>query len=177
MVNLDAGENITVTFANTKQPSHPCTTHIVTNTAVLVGSTGIGGIGSGYGHSNSDHQPLCLQTTATCLMPTVWLGSPTSPDYNTNITGTAGASHLIIPGLYLGSLVDDEMDGQPSAAATGDDMTDTPDDEDGVTFPDLYPGCGAAIGVSVVNTIGSTAILYGFIDWNGDTAVLAPVRQ
>ena len=91
-----------------------------------------------------------------------------SPNYNTNSTTTAGASHVIVPGLYIGASVDFETDGQPDAAAAGDDTTDTPDDEDGITFPTFTRGESATIAATVVNTSGSAAILYGFIDWNGD---------
>jgi hypothetical protein len=44
-----------------------------------------------------------------------------------------GARHIIVPGIYLGSMVDPEANGQPGAAANGDDLAFT-DDEDGIEF-------------------------------------------
>jgi uncharacterized repeat protein (TIGR01451 family) len=108
----------------------------------------------------------------------------TSPNYNTDSTGTAGPSHVIIPGLRMGATVDAEMDGQPNATATGDDITGTPDDEDSVVVPSFTAGSSAAITVTVVNTTGQNATLYGFIDFNGDgdfndggEAVTAPANS
>ena len=51
-----------------------------------------------------------------------------------------GARHAIANGLFLGAAVDGEADGQPNAAANGDDATGVPDDEDGVTNSSLVPG-------------------------------------
>ncbi|MEM7128672.1 MAG: SdrD B-like domain-containing protein, partial [Chloroflexota bacterium] len=92
----------------------------------------------------------------------------TSPNYNTNSTGTVGASHIITPGLYLGAVVDDELEGQPSADSTADDVNGTINDEDGVSFSPLTAGETATITATVFNTTALDAILYAFIDWNGD---------
>ncbi|NCC35860.1 MAG: hypothetical protein EOM24_28175, partial [Chloroflexia bacterium] len=59
-------------------------------------------------------------------------------------------------------------DGQPNATATGDDVTGTPDDEDGVTLPAFVMGLPATVTVQVLNTTGRPATLDGFIDFNGD---------
>jgi hypothetical protein len=90
-----------------------------------------------------------------------------SPSYNT-LNANGGPSHRIVPGLRIGPNIDGENDGQPSADATGDDTTSTPDDEDGVTLPNLVAGQPATVTVSVTNTTGQAATLYGFIDFNGD---------
>jgi len=145
----------------------PCALHPVINQANAVATTS----------NNSVLGPLNDQATVQinpCVydygdLPDGSTSSPTtSPGYNTDITGTVGASHQIVAGLHLGSLVDDETGGQPDSDAQGDDNTDTPDDEDGVTFPTFTAGQSAIITVSVVNTTGNAAVLYGFIDWNGD---------
>jgi uncharacterized repeat protein (TIGR01451 family) len=167
VVQLEAGETITVTFVNSQTTVLPCALHPVINQANAVATTS----------NNSVLGPLNDQATVQinpCVydygdLPDGSTSSPTtSPGYNTDITGTVGASHQIVAGLHLGSLVDDETGGQPDSDAQGDDNTDTPDDEDGVTFPTFTAGQSAIITVSVVNTTGNAAVLYGFIDWNGD---------
>ena len=61
-------------------------------------------------------------------------------DYQT-LASNGGPSHLIIPGLRIGAQEDDELNGQPNASATGDDVNGvTPDDEDGVTLPVVVAG-------------------------------------
>ncbi len=61
-----------------------------------------------------------------------------------------GARHAIEPDFFLGSRIDAEPDGQPDAAATGDDFNPTTaDDEDGVKFlTPLTPGQAALIEVT-----------------------------
>ena len=60
---------------------------------------------------------------------------------------TNGARHVAV-GPSLGANRDAESDGQPTADAGGDDITGTPDDEDGVTFTTiLAPGLPASIDV------------------------------
>jgi fimbrial isopeptide formation D2 family protein/uncharacterized repeat protein (TIGR01451 family) len=89
----------------------------------------------------------------------------------------AAARHFIVDGIYLGSGVDEETDGQPSANALGDDTNG--DDEDGVTF-DQY--IGTTVQPSAIMTIGETAsieisatvpttqtgYLNAWLDFNGD---------
>lgn len=74
--------------------------------------------------------------------------------------------------LRLGASVDAEGDGQPSAAADGDDLNGVPDDEDGLNPADLlqFAGQPALLRVSATNTVpgGLAANLCGFVDWNGD---------
>lgn len=82
-----------------------------------------------------------------------------------------GAAHDIVDGLYLGALVDPEGDGQPNAAANGDDLAGTPDDEDGVNLVDLanfHLGSPAMLRVTATNTTGAAAQVCGFVDWNQD---------
>ena len=87
-------------------------------------------------------------------------------DYQT-LSANFGACHVISPDLKIGEEVDSEADGQPSALANGDSADF--DDEDGIaSFPVFMPGSPADVTVSVSNTTGSIATLYGFIDWNND---------
>jgi hypothetical protein len=91
--------------------------------------------------------------------------------YNTDL----GPSHVISAcefGLRMGDIVDPETDGQPSGGAIDDDNTpgDLADDEDGVMIGDLLTTAGseAQVGVYATNSTTVGAMLYGFIDWNGD---------
>ncbi|MEO8670045.1 MAG: GEVED domain-containing protein [Tahibacter sp.] len=81
-----------------------------------------------------------------------------------------GPRHPIVAGLRIGANEDSEADGQPNAAATGDDLAGVPDDEDGVTIADLNltAGTAASVRVNATNTFGSAAQLCGFVDFNGD---------
>jgi uncharacterized repeat protein (TIGR01451 family) len=87
------------------------------------------------------------------------------------LRGDGGARHLIVAGLSLGNAPDAEGDGQPNAAANGDDGAGgAPDDEEGVSFPagGFELGSPARATVVATNTVGSTATVCGFIDWNAD---------
>ena len=72
-----------------------------------------------------------------------------------------GARHVLGSGLLLGATVDAEADGQPDASAAGDGA-----DEDGVTFAALQAGTSPTITVTAV--VPGTAVLNGWIDFNGD---------
>jgi protocatechuate 3,4-dioxygenase beta subunit len=107
--------------------------------------------------------------------------------YGTLSGGSNGAYHVLNPNLLLGSCADAELNGQPDAMAGlmsgGDDNTaGTPvkgtcmtgtDDENGITFvTPLIQGSEACIEVDAINTSGTTAVLQGWIDFNGDGDVL-----
>ncbi|MBZ0114372.1 MAG: Ig-like domain repeat protein [Thermoanaerobaculia bacterium] len=70
--------------------------------------------------------------------------------------------------LFLGTSVDADADGQPSAGALGDDQ-DGDDDEDGVSF-----GTGLVIGSSVDLTViaSEPGLLDAWVDFGGDGAWL-----
>ena len=90
--------------------------------------------------------------------------NPNSPSYNTDSTGTAGASHVLDSDLYMGANnVDSEADGQSSAAADGDNTTGN-NDEDGVTIPTLIVDRTA----TVVVESSAAGALNAFFDWNND---------
>src|SRR6185503_8893832 len=73
-----------------------------------------------------------------------------------------GARHRIAPGVRLGSLLDFEPDGQPGAAATGDNLNGQAD-EDGVSF--LTPvRVGQSASVSVVAS--TNGVLSAWLDFN-----------
>jgi len=81
-----------------------------------------------------------------------------------------GARHTPVAGFTIGSNVDTEGDGKPSAAANLDDITGSPDDEDGVTFNGtLTSGSAGSISVFVTNSFGvSNPYLDAWIDYNRD---------
>jgi len=92
-------------------------------------------------------------------------GDAPDPSYPT-LFASNGASHVITTGLFLGSSVDGEFDGQPNASATGDDLNGV-DDEDGITFTTLiYPG--QPYTVQIVATIPQQGVVSAWIDFDGN---------
>ena len=88
--------------------------------------------------------------------------------------GAGAASHVVNPlaPLTLGTCVDTEPDGQPNAAALGDDATAGTsrigtcfDDEDGVAFLTVPTACQTAQLTVTANAAGK---LDAWIDFNGD---------
>lgn len=73
-----------------------------------------------------------------------------------------GAGHMIVAGVYLGSQIDAELDGQPSVNELGDDTIGVAD-EDGVNF-----NVGVPTSVDIVtmgtNTITVTASVAGYLN-------------
>ncbi len=90
-------------------------------------------------------------------------GDAPVPTYPTLLINN-GARHGIGP-LFMGNLIDGELNGQPNANATGDDINNT-DDEDGVIFTSaLKPGQNATI---VVTASQGGGYLNAWADFNGD---------
>ena len=84
-----------------------------------------------------------------------------------------GPRHAISPALFLGSFIDFDLDGQPTADALGDDTDADGDDEDGVTLPGTFiAGLGASINVDVTGT----GLLDAWIDFDAD-GVFEPNEQ
>ena len=76
-----------------------------------------------------------------------------------------GAHHFLANDLMLGTTVDSEGNGQPSANATRDDLDSAIDDEDGITFTSsISPGAIATI--EAVSTMPGR--LDAWIDFNQD---------
>jgi hypothetical protein len=77
----------------------------------------------------------------------------------------AGAQHVITGNtLMLGAARDSEADGQPTAAANGDDLAGAPDDEDGVTFGALTVGATGSVTINA----SAAGVVNGWIDFNND---------
>ena len=92
-------------------------------------------------------------------------------NYNT-LNNDNGPRHIIVDGLTIGAIVDDEQDGQPTAAADGDDVNPAAslDDEEGVNVSDLQLAEGgvASVRVNATNQTLATAVLVGWIDFDGN---------
>ena len=76
-----------------------------------------------------------------------------------------GPRHVIVPDLFIGSVVDNESDGVPGSNADGDA------DEDGVAFSSPPGGAAAEIfaDVTVTNNTGSPAVVCAWMDeWTED---------
>lgn len=89
-----------------------------------------------------------------------------------------GARHVVVPGVYLGSAVDTEPDGQPTINADGDDQNllfpgvpFPPGDEDGVLVPPVFIA-GSTVTVQVVASVDG--YLNTWIDWNLNSSWLDP---
>mgnify|MGYP006269710195 CR=1 FL=1 len=92
------------------------------------------------------------------------------PDNYSVVTADNGPSHVIIAGLQIGATIDDELDGQESADADGDDNDSSGDDEDGVDIAAQTYKAGTTVNIPVVvtNDTNDEATLYAFVDWNND---------
>ncbi len=92
----------------------------------------------------------------------------TMMDYPT-LLASNGARHIIVPGVYLGSKVDPEPDGQPSVGANCDDndcvYPSLGDDEDGVTIPATVL-IGGTVNITVTASVAG--YLDAWIDFNMD---------
>jgi len=73
------------------------------------------------------------------------------------------ADHIVSGNSYMGSAPDKELAYQPSPEANADDLNGT-DDEDGVTFPEMFQGARVTIQVKITGL----AYLNAWVDWNGD---------
>ncbi|TWT76918.1 Calcium-dependent protease precursor [Posidoniimonas polymericola] len=86
------------------------------------------------------------------------------------LAAEGGAWHQVIAGVHLGDAVDGEIDGQPTAAADGDDNDDTVNDEDGVVprfGGDGVISDGEEFGFTI-KTAGVGYFLNAWIDFNND---------
>lgn len=104
-------------------------------------------------------------------------GDAPDPSYPT-LAGNNGAAHVLSSaGPRLGVCVDGEANGQPNAAANGDDTTAgstvfgtcaASDDEDGVIINSSAPFAPGATNVPVSVTASTPCTLNAWIDWNRD---------
>ena len=119
----------------------------------------------------------------------VYLGATTdfgdAPGKYPTLLASNGARHQVSPGFFLGTRVDAESDGQPTADALGDDLNPTaaPDDEDGVIFlTPVVPGQTARVRVILTapqnpNGGPGTGRLNAWVDFNGNESWADPGEQ
>lgn len=120
----------------------------ITNTATVATTAGT--------DTNSANNSA-TETTSVVVPPDLG-DAPAS--YGTLVLNN-GARHFVSSALRLGATVDFEPDGQPTAAANGDDLNG--DDEDGVVMPfGIITGRSAA----VVVTASGTGRLDAWVDFN-----------
>jgi hypothetical protein len=169
----DAGENVL-----SHQAVNPGSNYILINVPVLTYSgaskTRVRISSSGYlsptGFAKDgeveDHNLLLYQEGGLDFGDAPdWSVSP-STNYETTMANL-GAAHFI-DNLFLGWLIDTEMDGQPTLGASGDDMNGVAD-EDGVTFNSPWiSGSTAQINVRVAAPSPGPFDLDLWVDWNGD---------
>ncbi|MCK5793658.1 MAG: hypothetical protein KAH12_03070, partial [Anaerolineales bacterium] len=85
-----------------------------------------------------------------------------------------GARHTMVHGIYLGSALDGEFNGQPTVLADGDDIDAAGDDEDGVIFTSrLYQNHMASLRV-IASTNG---YLNAWIDFGANFSWADPIDQ
>ena len=100
-----------------------------------------------------------------------------APDSYGTLRASGGPVHGRGAGLRLGGTIDYEGDGQPGAAANGDDTSGT-DDEDGVAAPiTVTAGQTTTVQVSATNTTATAATLAGWIDLNNNGTFETGERQ
>ena len=132
-------------------------------------STWIDEIAHDSGVQHGDEPPLRLSDVSVFHNggePEPYLDFGDAPDqpYPTLLVND-GARHVAVPGVCLGANLDVEMDGQPDATATGDDLAGL-DDEDGVTF--LNPLIASQVAtVRVVASVSGLISAWVDFDQNG----------
>lgn len=122
-------------------------------------------------HSPPKMQPAGCPTNDDCFPPppgdatfSDWGDLPAS--YSTTMAVGGARHYLKVSGPYLGQEIEAELDGQPTADATGDGS-----EEDGVTAniaTAWTPGSTQSIDVIVANAPVGGATLGAWFDWNGD---------
>ncbi|MCF8368641.1 MAG: hypothetical protein K9G76_06330 [Bacteroidales bacterium] len=94
--------------------------------------------------------------------------APENPagSYPTTLSAN-GARHTVVPGIFLGNLIDKELDGQASTGANCDDnnclFPGSGDDEDGVNMP-VWVNKGSLINLSIVASVNG--YLDAWFDFN-----------
>ncbi len=127
------------------------------------------GDGDGDGSVNfNDTVPLSINFGVTLALTSLDFGdAPDSATFPTTLANN-GARHVITGNtIFLGAAPDAEADGQPTANATGDDVTNGAD-EDGVVVSGGSLLLDTPVNVTVTATVPSAAVINGWVDFNGD---------
>jgi hypothetical protein len=116
--------------------------------------------------------PLCTGTVTGCSPSVTYRDFGDAPDTYLTTMAVDGPNHLMASptagiGPILGSLIDAEADGQPSANCDGDDLA-TSDDEDGITALTAVWGTPSGVGSVTVTVSGATGYLNAWVDFSND---------
>ncbi len=90
-------------------------------------------------------------------------GDSPDPRYSTLLLND-GARHLIVNNIFLGSMIDEDPDGQPHSTSLGDD-NDGINDDDGIVFNNSWKR-GKTAQIAVTASVGG--YLNAWCDWNVD---------
>lgn len=90
------------------------------------------------------------------------------PTTYSNIRLTNNGARHVIGAVRLGTLVDADGDGAPTANATGDDTLDGTDDEDGAIKTPGSMWTAGGTGRLNITVSGGTGCVAAWIDWNRD---------
>jgi uncharacterized repeat protein (TIGR01451 family) len=96
-------------------------------------------------------------------------GTGVGPENYQTTLDDGGPSHVIKPGLLIGTKIDADSSILQNTTADADNASGTPNDEDGVvSLPVLKTAAGETytVPVKVTNTTGQPAYLVGYIDFN-----------
>lgn len=157
------------------------TTSTVTSTATLTATTTATATGTSTPTgTTTSTSTVTSTTTATSTVTNTTTGTivtdipPASGtaderDFGDLPESYGDASHEIVDGLYLGSIVDAEDSSTYTENADGDDLDGNTDDEDGVTVVgSAVAGQRLLINISATNTTGDDAYIFVFVDLNLD---------
>ena len=122
--------------------------------------------------SDDEGTVVSASGSATVTIAGTDWGDAPDPVYPT-LEASDGARHAITAGFHLGSGIDAESDGQPSANADGDDSDGT-DDEDGVVFTGPL---AAGTEVTVEVTASREGFLDAWVDLDGDGSWSGPGEE
>ncbi|MDB6076053.1 MAG: hypothetical protein JWO89_3693, partial [Verrucomicrobiaceae bacterium] len=156
----------------------PYTWAIVSGTLPTGLSLSSGGVLSGT-PANNTTQTFFVQAMDAKLCPGTlsYTMTPFWPSDYGDDSGLTNASSFVSTSIRMGALVDSETTPVTNAAATGDDINGSAD-EDGVIMPNhLNQGAAATILVKVTNTSGAPAYLNGWIDFNNNGSLTESNEQ
>ncbi|MCP4359613.1 MAG: hypothetical protein GY796_16520 [Chloroflexi bacterium] len=140
-------------------------------TQLLVFDTGAAATATDCIASTHDYQnTIYTDIESLTFLPELDFGDlPAS--YSTTLSGN-GAYHTLDNSLYLGNGIDAEADGNPAAAADGDDNANTagsPDanpDEDGIVVPSGSANTFGDGSGDIQVTVSGAGCLIGWFDWD-----------
>ena len=141
----------------------------------------------------NEDDPTCAdQASDAYQIPQLIVDLGDLPAPYPTLIASGGPFHTLTPQLFLGTCVDNELDGQPAPLAGrtigGDDQgaqqmftygtcTVANDDENGLlTVTEIAPGSPLSLCLTATNTFGLPAFLTAWIDWNGN-GVLEAAEQ